>query len=113
MPRSSAAAITSSSRMLPPGWITQVAPASTTTSRPSRNGKKASLATAEPCSDSPAFAALMPAMRAESTRLIWPAPTPSVMPPPQKTMALLLTYLATVQANSRSSSCCARGLPRR
>src|SRR5690606_34688726 len=45
MPRSSAAAITSSSRMLPPGWITQLAPASTTTSRPSRKGKKASEAT--------------------------------------------------------------------
>ena len=36
-------------------------------------------------------------------RLIWPAPTPMVMPPLQKTMALLLTYLATFQANSRSS----------
>ena len=47
-------------------------------------------------------AALMLAMRAESTRLIWPAPTPSVMPSPQNTIALLLTYLATFQANSRS-----------
>ena len=45
MPRSSAAAITSASRMLPPGWITQLAPASQTTSRPSRKGKNASLAT--------------------------------------------------------------------
>jgi hypothetical protein len=35
-----------------PGWITQVAPASTTTSSPSRNGKNASLATAVPASDS-------------------------------------------------------------
>ena len=48
MPCSSAAAMTSSSRTLPPGWITQVAPAATTTSRPSRNGKNASDATAEP-----------------------------------------------------------------
>src|SRR5690606_30068821 len=49
IPRSLAAAITSSSRTLPPGWMTQVAPASATTSRPSRKGKKASEATAEPC----------------------------------------------------------------
>ena len=47
-PRSSAAAITSSSRIEPPGWITATAPASTTTSRPSRNGKNASEATTEP-----------------------------------------------------------------
>ena len=40
--------MTSASRMLPPGWITQLAPASTTTSRPSRKGKKVSLATAIP-----------------------------------------------------------------
>jgi hypothetical protein len=43
-PRSLAASMTSWSRIEPPGWITQ-RPASTTTSRPSRNGKKASLAT--------------------------------------------------------------------
>ena len=42
MPRSLAAAMTSSSRMLPPGWITATAPLSATTSRPSRNGKNAS-----------------------------------------------------------------------
>src|SRR3546814_5435645 len=47
-PASSAAAITSSSRTEPPGWITAVAPASTAASRPSANGKKASDATAEP-----------------------------------------------------------------
>ena len=47
----------------------------------------------------------MLAMRAESRRLIWPAPTPMVMPPAQNTMALDLTYLATFQANSRSCSC--------
>ena len=50
-PRSFAAAITSSSRIDPPGWITHAAPASMTTSRPSRNGKNASLATAEPASE--------------------------------------------------------------
>src|SRR5690606_1763014 len=77
IPRSLAAAITSSSRMLPPGWMTHVAPASATTSRPSRNGKNASEATTEPASTRPAFSALMEAIRAESIRLIWPAPTPS------------------------------------
>ena len=95
--------------MEPPGWITQVAPASTTTSRPSRNGKKASLATTVPASDRPACWALMLAMRAESSRLICPAPTPMVMPLAQKTIALLLTYLATFQANSRSCNCPAVG----
>src|SRR6185369_7269219 len=109
MSRSSAAAITSSSRMLPPGWMTQVAPASHTTSSPSRKGKKASLATAEPARLSPALAALMEAMRAESMRLICPAPTPSVIPSAQKTMALLFTNFATFQANSRSCSCCGVG----
>ena len=48
MPCSSAAAITSSSRIEPPGWITAVAPASAAASRPSANGKKASEATTEP-----------------------------------------------------------------
>ncbi len=42
-------------------------------------------------------------------RLIWPAPTPKVMPPAQKTIALLFTYWATVQANIRSCSSCAVG----
>jgi hypothetical protein len=57
----------------------------------------------------PACCALMLAILVESTRLIWPAPTPSVMPPPQKTMALDLTNLATRSAKSRSSICCAVG----
>ena len=51
------------------------------TSRPSRNGKKASDATTEPGIARPAFSALIAAMRAESTRLIWPAPTPMVWRP--------------------------------
>ena len=41
-PARSAAAITSPSRMLPPGWITAVAPAWSAASSPSANGKKAS-----------------------------------------------------------------------
>ncbi len=48
MPCSSAAAITSSSRIDPPGWITAVAPAATADSKPSAKGKNASEATTEP-----------------------------------------------------------------
>jgi hypothetical protein len=62
-----------------------------------------------PAIDRPALPALMRAMRALSMRLIWPAPTPSVMPPPQNTMALLLTNLATFQANIRSAICASVG----
>ena len=50
MPCSSAAAMTSSSRLLPPGWTTAVTPAAASTSRPSRNGKKASEPATEPAS---------------------------------------------------------------
>ena len=86
-PASSAAAITSSSRIDPPGWMTAVAPASTAAIRPSAKGKKASDATAEPmvrgCAQ-PAFSAasfaFQAAMRADSRRFIWPAPTPAVLP---------------------------------
>ena len=46
-PASSAAAITSSSRIEPPGWITQVAPAAAASSNPSGKGKNASDATTE------------------------------------------------------------------
>src|SRR3712207_5483925 len=46
-PASSAAAMTSSSRIDPPGWMTAVAPASAAARSPSANGKKASDATAE------------------------------------------------------------------
>ena len=66
-PASSAAAMTSSSRTEPPGWITAVAPASTAASRPSAKGKKASEATAEPIvrgSGQPAFSAASRAFQA-------------------------------------------------
>ena len=43
------------------------------------------------------------AMRTESTRDIWPAPMPSVRPPPANTMAFDLTCLQTRQAKSRSA----------
>ena len=67
MPASSAAAITSASRIEPPGWITAVTPASAATIRPSAKGKKASEATTEPfASDSgrPAVRAASSAFRA-------------------------------------------------
>ena len=67
--------------------------------------ENASDATTEPANSSLALCALMAAMRAESTRLIWPAPTPTVIPSRQKTMALDFTNLATRQANNRSASC--------
>ena len=98
-----AAAITSSSRKLPPGWITHDAPASTTTSSPSRNGKNASEATADPASVRPADSALIDAMRAESTRDICPAPMPSVMPSCANTIAFDLTNFATFTRTSGRS----------
>src|SRR5690606_13809838 len=109
MPRSSAAAMTSSSRTLPPGRMTQVAPASATTPRPSRTGKKASDATAEPARPRPAGPALIEARRAGPRRRTRPAPTPTVMPCAANIMALDLTYLATCQANIRSCICCSVG----
>src|SRR5467141_304913 len=111
-PSSSAAAITSSSRTLPPGWITAFAPTRATTSTPSRNGKNASDATTDPLRDSPVSCALSAATRAASTRLIWPAPMPSVRPPAQNTMAFDLTNFATRQANSKSASCSGEGFKR-
>ena len=42
-------------------------------------------------------------MRTLSTRLIWPAPMPTVAPPRAKTIAFDLTCFATVSANSRSA----------
>ena len=79
--------MTSSSRTEPPGWITAVAPASIAARRPSANGKNASEATTEPRVAGAAAPArgggvlrLQAAMRAASTRLIWPAPMPTVAP---------------------------------
>jgi hypothetical protein len=48
MPAASAAAMTSLSRIDPPGWMTEVTPASAAASSPSANGKKASEASTEP-----------------------------------------------------------------
>ena len=67
--------------------MTAVAPASTAASRPSGNGKKASEATTEPSVSAPSMPAasaasidLRCATREESTRLICPAPMPTVAP---------------------------------
>ena len=49
------------------------------------------------------------AMRVLSTRLIWPAPTPSVARFFAMTMALLLTCLATRKAKMRSPHSCSLG----
>ena len=97
-PRRSAAAITSGSFTEPPGWITAVAPALAASSTPSGKGKNASEATTLPCSGCWDF---ITAIFTESTRLIWPAPTPSVAPSLAKTMALDFTCLQTFQAKRR------------
>ena len=86
-PCSSAAAMTSASRFDPPGWITAVAPAAAAARSPSAKGKNASDATTQPSArerSSPAAAdasaAFCAAILDESTRLIWPAPMPTVAP---------------------------------
>ncbi len=114
-PASSQAATTSASRFEPPGWITAVAPASIAAKGPSAKGKKASEATTEPSQRALARRtrprALSTAIRVESTRLIWPAPIPSVAPSRAKTIAFERTWRQTFQANSRSSHCSSLGLP--
>ena len=79
-PSSLAFAITSSSRTLPPGCITAVAPALAAASIPSENGKKASLAMAAPSSDNPSFFAFAIAISEESTLDVCPDPMPRVLP---------------------------------
>ena len=80
--------MTASSFLLPPGWITAVAPARPTTSRPSGKGKKASEAATVPDAASPARAT---ASSAASTRDICPAPTPTAMPSRTSTTAFDFT----------------------
>src|SRR3954469_18972397 len=75
-PAASAAAMTSSSRLEPPGCTMAVTPASIASAGPSAKGKKASEASAAPFSSCWAFST---ARRTASTRLIWPAPMPSVV----------------------------------
>ena len=82
-----AAATTSSSRIEPPGATTARTPASISNASPSAKGKNASEATTEPCVSGAArpiasamSSALRAAIRVLSTRLIWPAPTPTAAP---------------------------------
>ena len=87
-PRSSAAAITSSSRIEPPGWITAVAPASAAASEAVGEREEGV------GGDHRALGQRLRQARGlrgfgglagrrcgrESTRLIWPAPMPTVAP---------------------------------
>ena len=113
---SSAAAMTLSSFTEPPSCITAVAPASIAASKPSGNGKKASDATTEPLVNGArsfisvaASSALRAAMRAASTRLIWPAPMPTVARFFAYTMVFDFTCLATRKAKRKSASSAALG----
>src|ERR1700722_15374995 len=91
----------SSSRTDPPGSATARTPASARISKPSGNGKYASLAAPEPAARSPARST---ARRAESTRLTWPMPTPTEAPPEASRMAFDLTARHAFQAKARSAS---------
>src|SRR4051812_45394493 len=99
-PAWSAAPTTSASRTEPPGWTIAVTPASIASCGPSGNGKNASDAMTAPVRSVRAFSI---AIRTASTRLIWPAPTPSVAPSRASTIAFERTWAHTRQANSRSS----------
>src|SRR6201984_3865416 len=79
--------------------MAHVAPASAAAINPSGNGKKASLATALPLSESPASFAFQTAMRDASMRDIWPAPIPTVRSDLAYTIALDFTCLTTRQPN--------------
>jgi len=68
MPSRSAAAITSASFTLPPGWATAVTPRAIAASRPSGNGKNASEASTLPLALSPAFSQAICTL---TTRDIW------------------------------------------
>ena len=106
IPSRSAAAITSSSRVEPPGWATAVAPACAAASIPSGNGKNASLANTESVRSRPTRFAFATDCRIASTREVAPPPSASVRSVLPKTTALLLTCFATLQlkASARSSS---------
>src|ERR671916_208934 len=101
-----AASTTSSSRTDPPGCMTASTPAPASASTPSAKGKNASLAATAPRTPFPAF---FTAVSEESTRLICPAPTPTVAPSLTSTMALLFTVRATRQAKRRSDVCSGAG----
>src|SRR6476659_3493879 len=99
-PAASAAAMTSSSRLEPPGCTIAFTPASIASAGPSAKGKKASEAIAAPLrSSSGDFST---ARRTASTRLICPAPMPTVALSRARTIALDFTWRHTCHAKSRS-----------
>ena len=75
--------------------------------RPSRNGKNASDATAEPQAQTRVLG-FDGNDAGRSMRLIWPAP-PKVMPLPQNTIAFDFTYLTTRHANISQPFVCGVG----
>ena len=75
-----------------------VTPAAAATSGPSRNGKKASEASTAPLAS---LARLATAIRTESSRLIWPAPTPTSCRSSARTIAFDLTAWQIRQAKAR------------
>jgi len=100
MPAASAAAITSSSFIEPPGWIAAVTPARIPSSSPSGKGKKASDAITEPAARSPARRT---AICTASTRDICPAPTPMAAQSLKRTIAFDFTCFTAVHASSSCS----------
>src|SRR5919108_3435289 len=86
--------------MDPPGWMMAVIPAWAAASIPSRNGKKASDAITEPFEGN---TDLVVARRTESTRLICPAPIPTVCPGRANTIAFDLTCLQTFHAKAQAA----------
>ena len=109
MPSSSAFAIDSSSRMLPPGWTMAVTPYCAARATVSPKGRKPSEARISPL-PKPAACASLRAISAEPTRFIWPAPTPRVWPSRTTAMAFDFTCLTIRQPKSISRSWAAVGL---
>src|SRR3989304_2789213 len=97
---SSIALITSSSFIEPPGCIIAVIPNLAASSIASRNGKNASEANTQPAVVLLDFDT---ASLTESTRLICPAPIPTVSDPLPKTIALDLTCLHTFHVKRKPS----------
>ncbi len=92
--------MTSASLIDPPGWMIALTPAAAACSIESAFGKNASLASVDPFARSPALSA---AIFTETTLDIWPAPTPTVLVPWQRTMAFDFTCLATTQPKRSDS----------
>src|SRR5215212_9749358 len=109
MPALVAAAITSSSRIDPPGCTRARTPASNKIVGPSSHGKKASEAATAPPARSPARCT---ANRQESTRLTWPIPIPTAAPSDASRMAFDFTPRTAPRKLQVGEYLCATGLPR-